>query len=348
MLVLPYVIPLVVFSFGVALCATGGGTNRTVLMLFGLPMILLVVLRGDTGTDTAAYYTAFTGLDSGAWYGSEPLFHVLTQLLWFVEPDPRFVVNGISLLSAATLLWSIGGARHGAWFGGLLIVPGMFYELSMNVLRFGLAASIFLVATNVPPRERPWRYLALTVLGTCTHFSSILLFMLFVAVTNRTRAVPLVLLSVGALVGAVALPGYLGDKADLYTGLAAPNASSGLLFVILQVAMLATVARFRADFAIPRGGFWLCLALTAAFYGVTRMTYAGIRFQLLLTFLMAVVLLRQYRPRTGRMSSTLAACLLVIGLVALAGRFNNMLDEAGRGASPFMPYRMLPSLEAVG
>ncbi|WP_322084620.1 EpsG family protein [Burkholderia sp. BCC1972] len=342
-----YIVPLAIFYFGVALCATYGGTSRAVLLAAALPMIALVVLRGHAGTDTAAYYAAFSGLDAGSGYGSEPLFHALTTLLWSIWPDPRFVVNGISLLIALTLMWALGGARYGAWFGGLLIVPGMFYELSMNVMRFGLAASLFLLATRVPAHERPWRYLAFTVFGTGMHYSSILLFVLFPAATRRGQGPALAFGVLCACVAAVAMPVYLGDKTDLYSGMAAPNASSGLLFVLLQTAMLVTLWRFRADFSVPRTGFWLLAVLEAAFYGLTRVSYAGIRFQLLLTFLMAVVMLRQYRPASGRMSHALAVCLFLIGLVALAGRFNNMLDEAGRGASPFLPYRALPALDAI-
>ncbi|NHB11132.1 EpsG family protein [Burkholderia cepacia] len=342
-----YLAPLAVFYFGVALCATYGGTNRAVLLGFALPMIMLVALRGHSGTDTAAYYTAFSGLDSGAWYGSEPVFHMLTEGLWFVRPDPRFVVNGVSLLIALTMLWALGGARYGAWFGGLLIVPGMFYELTMNVMRFGLAASLFLVATRVPAHERPWRYLAFALLGIGTHYSSILLFVLFPAVTRRGNTLVLAIGAVFGFVAALALPAYLGDKADLYAGMVAPNVSSGLLFVLLQAGMLGAMLRFRADFALSRAGYWLCAGLGIAFYGLTRISYAGIRFQLLLTFLIAVVMLRQYRPLSGRMSHGLAVCLLLIGFAALAGRFNNMLDEAGRGASPFLPYRVLPALETT-
>ncbi|PFH19521.1 EpsG family protein [Burkholderia sp. JKS000303] len=342
-----YLVPLAIFYFGIALCATYGGTSRAVLLAAALPMVALVALRGHAGTDTAAYYAAFSGLETGVGYGSEPIFLALTGLLWSIWPDPRFVVNGISLLIALILLWALGGARYGAWFGGLLIVPGMFYELSMNVMRFGLAAALFLVATRVPAHERPWRYVVFTVLGAGMHYSSVLLFVLFPAVTRRGQGPVLTFGVLCACVAAFAMPAYFGDKTDLYAGMAAPNASSGLLFVLLQTAMLATLWRFRTEFAVPRAGFWLLAGLEAAFYGLTRVSYAGIRFQLLLTFLMAVVMLRQYRPANGRMSQALAVCLFLIGLVALAGRFNNMLDEAGRGASPFLPYRVLPALEAI-
>ncbi|SEK06972.1 EpsG family protein [Paraburkholderia diazotrophica] len=340
-----YLLAILIFYVGVGLSATYGGTARGVLFIFAVPMLLLVCLRGHTGTDTAAYYTAFTDLDRGNGYGSEPVFNLFSRALWWIDPDPRFVVDSISLTAGVLMLWGIGRSRYGAWFGGLLMVPAMFYELTMNVMRFGLASSIFLLATAVPFEKKPARYLLLALLGTGMHFSSALLFILFIPATKRRHMLIVLSLAVIALAVSVLMPEYLSDKTDLYAGMAAPNESSGLMFLTLQASMLFVIVHFRRQFRVPIAGLSLFGALAIACYVLTQVTYAGIRFQLLLMYLMNVVLMRQYAPRNGRMSPRLAACLFVIGLVAMAGRFHNMLDEEGRGASPFLPYRAIPALE---
>jgi hypothetical protein len=239
----------------------------------------------------------------------------------------------------------IGKARYGIWFGGLLLVPAMFFELTMNVMRFGLASSIFLLATAVPFERKPLRYLMFALLGVGMHFSSALMFMFFIPATKRGHGVSVFLLVTVACVLCLLMPDYLIEKTDLYTGMEAPNASSGLLFLALQASMLCLMLFFRRKFAVPAAGLWLCAALAIGFCAMTQISYAGIRFQLLLNYLMIMVLMRQYAPRDGRMSGRLTACLFVIGIAALAGRFHNMLDEEGKGASPFLPYRMIPALE---
>jgi hypothetical protein len=342
-----YLAPLLVFYFGIALCIAYRGTNPLVLSASAIPMVLLVALRGDSGTDTASYYDAFRGLGSGGGYGGEPLFNAYARLLWHIYPDPRFVVNAISLTIACLLVWAIGRSRYGIWFGGLVLVPGMFYELTMNVMRFGLASTIFLMATRVSPQEKPLRYFGFALVGTCIHFSSAALFLLYPAVTRRSLAVVIVCSTVAFIVGGLLIPGYLESKSSLYGDMSAPNASSGLLFLAVQALMLVIMVRFRRDFDIGPVGWVVCAALGLALYGFTQVTYAGIRFQLILIDLMIVMLWRQYAPATGRMSTRLAGWLFVVGLIALAGRAHNMLDEEGYGQSPFLPYRAASWLEQL-
>ncbi|NIE67001.1 EpsG family protein [Burkholderia sp. Ax-1719] len=342
-----YIFPLLCFYLGVALCISYGGTSAIVIAIASIPMVALVVLRGHSGTDTAAYYDAFRALGDGGGYGGEPLFNGYASLLWAIDPNPRFVVNGISLTTCVLLLWTIYTDRYGAWFGGLLLVPAMFYELTMNVMRFGLATSIFLIATRVAPEKRPVRYVVFAMIGTGMHFSSILLFLIFVAVTQRGKTLLIVGFSFIAAVASLLLPAYLGDKAGLYGEMSAPNASSGLMFLILQGMILCAMFLNRRDFEIPKAGWWICGILCMVFYALTQITYAGIRFQLLDVVLLVAVMWRQYRPRTGRVSARMMGWVLLIGMVALAGRMHNMLDEAGRTESPFLPYRFSPALEEM-
>ncbi|RKR31645.1 EpsG family protein [Paraburkholderia sp. BL17N1] len=343
-----YLVPLLIFYFGVALCIAYGGTNPAVVLTCALPMVALAVLRGHSGTDTAAYYQAFTDLGQGNGYGAEPLFNAYAQFLWAIDPDPRFVVNSISMTTALLLLWSISRSRFGIWFGGLVLVPGMFYELTMNVMRFGLASAIFLFATRVSPHQKPLRYFIYALIGTCVHFSSALLFLLFIATTRRGHTLMFVGVAVAVIGGSLLMPDYFADKTSLYTGIAAPNASSGLLFLMIQMLMLGVMIVYRRQFAIPPIGWLICALLAAVLYGMTQVTYAGIRFQLILVNLMLVVLWRQFAPPTGRMQTNLAAWLFLIGLIALAGRIHNMTDEEGHGESPFLPYQMAPAIQELG
>jgi hypothetical protein len=221
-----YIVPILVFYFGVALCISYGGTSKAVLITCSLPLILLACLRGQTGTDTAAYYTVFTGLASSPIdYGGEPLFGMYAERLWALIPDPRFVVNVISLTTASLMIWGISRARYGAWFGGLVMVPALFFELTLNVLRFGVASSIFLIASQVPFQEKPIRYVLLAVLATGMHFSSALLFILFIGVTRRGQIIWVVVSMLLVVGGALLMPGYVAAKSDLYTDMVAPNAS---------------------------------------------------------------------------------------------------------------------------
>jgi len=343
-----YLVPLLIFYFGTALCIAYGGTNPAVILTCALPMVALAVLRGHSGTDTAAYYQSFTDLGQGNGYGAEPLFNAYAQLLWSICPDPRFVVNGISMTTALLLLWSVAHSRFGIWFGGLILVPGMFYELTMNVMRFGLASAIFLVATRIPPHRKPLRYVIYALIGTGMHFSSALLFLLFIATTRRGHTLKLAGVAIIVVGASLLMPDYFADKTSLYTGIAAPNASSGLLFLLIQLLMLGVMIRYRRQFAIPPVGWLICTVLAVALYAMTQVTYAGIRFQLILVNLMLVMLWRQFAPPGGRMRADLAAWLFVVGLIALAGRIHNMTDEEGHGQSPFLPYQVAPSIQELG
>ena len=137
--------------------------------------------------------------------------------------------------------------------------------------------------------------------------------------------------------GALLMPGYMEAKSDLYADMVAPNATSGLLFLLLQLSLIAVIIRWREDFDMPTSGIALCIALAFGTYAMTQVTYAGIRFQLILFYLLIVVLLRQYMPVRKRVAPQLAMWLLVIGLIGFTGRLHNMSDEQGHGSSPFLP-----------
>lgn len=340
-----YIIALLIFYIGIAVCLSHGSTSAAVLVACAVPILLVSTLRGDSGTDTAAYYNLISGFASSPTeYGGEPLFSLYAQSIWFLCREPRIVVNIISATTAVLLLWSIARTRYGAWFGGLVLVPALYYELTFNVLRFGVASSIFLIASRIPFQDRPLRYVLLGTLATGFHFSAALLFILFVGATRRGQAIWVGVAALALAGGALLMPGYMTEKSDLYTEMVAPNPTSGLLFLMLHLSLISVVLCWRDDFKIPTSGLVMCIVLVFATYALTQVTYAGLRFQLILLYLLIVVLLRQYAPVGRRVPARLGMCLLMIGLIGFAGRLHNMIDEEGHGSSPFLPYRLAPTL----
>jgi hypothetical protein len=340
-----YLVPVFVFYLGVIVCILYRRPSRLVVLTCSAMMFFLVILRGHTGTDTAAYYSAFMDLDSGQRYGGEPLFNGIAQMFWWINPDPRFVVNGISALVAIIILNEVGITRNGLLFGGLILVPAMFYELSMNVMRFGLASSVFLLATRVSPEKKPARFFIYALVGTMIHFSSAILFLLYLVTTQRRRAFVSIFVSLIVLIVSLAMPGYFDDKLSLYSGMVAPNATSGLIFFGLQLMLIFIMFSWERDFGISRFSVFVYFGAAIALYLLTQVTYAGIRFQLILLYLLILVMWRNYRPAAGYFKPARVACFFLIGAVALAGRIHNMADEMGQGDSPFLPYKTIPSLE---
>ncbi|MGU7769415.1 EpsG family protein [Burkholderia sp. MR1-5-21] len=302
------------------------------------PAAVIAVLRGSTGTDTAAYLEMIEGI----WTGNvvnvprtlEPGFAWLVRALEWAGHDPHITVAIITLLIVVACVVAFGRTDEDALVFATLIFPLFFYDMAMSGLRYGLAFCLAKIASDAWDRRRRGTSIALAVAGVGMHVSAVLLVVLLQI--RRMRALRYVglVVAIAVVVAATHLQALLA-KIGFYAAFTPPAQMSGtapLALALLALAMGGGLLR-----RVPRTLVFLFLCEIASFL-LSRISYAGLRFQWLVLFAMGcqfVPLLRV--PNVNRRWVTIA--LVVLGAIGFALRLRNMLGEYGIGPSPFLPYR---------
>ncbi|MGU7779764.1 EpsG family protein [Burkholderia sp. PU8-34] len=302
------------------------------------PAAAIALLRGSTGTDTVAYLDIIEGI----WSGNvvkvprtlEPGFVWLVRALEWGGHDPRITVAIITLLIVVACVVAFGRTDEDALVFATLIFPLFFYDMAMNGLRYGLAFCLAKIASDAWDRRRRGASIALAVAGVGMHVSAVLLVVLLQI--RRMRALRYVGLAVAiaVVVAATHLQALLA-KFGVYAAFTPPAQMSGA--APLALALLALAMGGGLLGRVPRTLVFLFVCEIASFL-LSRISYAGLRFQWLVLFAMGcqfVPLLRV--PNVNRRWVTIA--LVVLGAIGFALRLRNMLGEYGIGPSPFLPYR---------
>ena len=320
-------------------------TSLQSLLAF-LPLVIVACLRGDVGTDTYAYLAE---IDlkihdlNRPWGEFEPGFELVIGVLGAVFNNARAVVLVVTFINAGLFYVALkrwGGSRL---VGAALVVPGFFFDYTMNGLRAGMAVQLCVLAYLALESRRPLWGVVLAAAAISVQMTSVvflgLLFvykMPFRMSVRRALALLVVIVGFGALFGALFSERVLA-KAVLYEVSSAPSAVSGLAPVLISVMLLlpflANVKSraFRASLML--------LIFQLGFFQLSSITYAGLRFQLLCLFAQALVVQRELAPQRFT-RPTVVACCCVFFAASLSWEIRNFENERGTGGeSPYLPYQ---------
>lgn len=309
-----------------------------------LPLIFVVCIRGNVGTDTATYITEVSlkldGEDRplGEF---EPGFEFVVGILGGILHNARAVVLMVAAINAILFYVSLkkwGGYRL---IGAAILVPGFFFDYTMNGLRAGMALPLCILAYVSWEDRRAlrgvlWAALAVSVQMTSIVFLGLLLaYKLPFRFSWRGVGFGLLMLAgCGALFATVFSERILA-KVGLYEFAASPSALSGLAPLLIGVVLALPFfddvrsRAFRASLKL--------IALQFVFFELATLTYAGLRFQLLCLFAQALVVQREFAPRRYS-RSVLAACSILFFVLCMSWKMRNFGDEQGIGESPYLPY----------
>jgi hypothetical protein len=317
---------------------------RLIHYVFTLPLIVLSVLRGDVGTDTATYIGSAQYI---IWWGPqrpvdlEPGYVILVRLLACFTGDPRIVVNIISLLAAILFFVMLYVWEDGHCLVSLMLIPVFYFDFTMNGLRMGLAFPLAVIAILFLERKRFALFYILAIVAISIQMTVVLLLPMLIL---ATRGVKLSLRGAlyTILIGLTMFyPTFyffktrIIEKMAAYALFSSPTSLSGLGPLILSC--------FAALFAIwisEKRHRYLGLAfllIQVAFYGVTTFTYAGIRFQQMALF--AQLLSLSYwaiRPITKKQ----LAIIVLFCCVAMGWKTRNFIVTSGE-PSAFLPYHFM-------
>ncbi|MDQ7040907.1 MAG: EpsG family protein [Rhodothermus sp.] len=320
--------------------------HRVRLLALGVIVLLgaLAIFRGAVGTDTFSYEKAV--IDSERMAGIEPGFWLLTALLHSLLQDPVLVIRGVACVFTVLLCWFVWKADDDELFFVMaFVVPVFFYAFSMNVLRMGLASVIFLLALQLDRRQQLQKALLLAFVSILFHYSVVFVILYLWLIDNKLSGKGKVVGIIGIVLFVVLLilfnETYFEIKLKSYVMIEPPGMLSGLSRIILCMVLLAGVVFSSLPPREKHRLFWWTLLFMGMFWGITRISYAGLRLLDLLIFTLAVAIMRSY-GRTGQpVDRIVKASWLLAGLLGAAAMYRNMLQERFWSPSPWLPYHTL-------
>jgi len=307
-----------------------------VLLLGGL-----AIFRGAVGTDTVAYEKLV--FDSERMAGIEPGFWLLISILKGVIPDPVFVIRGLAFIFTILIWWFIWKADDDELFFIMsFIFPLFFYAFSMNVLRMGLASAIFLIALQLDRRDQKHKAILMAFVSVLFHYSMIFT-ILYMWLSNeqivgKYKIYGIFFIIVIVLIFMALNEIYFVIKIQNYAVTEPPGMLSGLSRVILCVILLIGIWFS----SLPRVEVYRLLLWTllfmGIFWGITRISYAGLRMLDLLVFSLSIAIMRSYNRAAKPVDRSVKLSWLLAGLIGAVGVYRNMLQETFWSSSPWLPY----------
>lgn len=328
-----------------------------------LPLILLVVLRGEVGTDTASYINIISQIAAtGAFEGIEYGFTYLVKALHYVVNDPLQVCVLVALITTTVLLVASKSDGRALFVLIVCIVPLFYLDMTMNDLRYGLSFAFAMLATSKFYLHPLYLSIALGVFAVLFHVSALFVFLIAALLADDKlkfirwlKLFTIVLLVVLAQYYLVDIIRYTLDiimpvsldangKYLAYKFLSSPSWYSGLATLFISWSFLYVLhGGKKQDALLTSYQFCVLFSLTLFTFILAKFSYAGLRLQSVLLFTM--LLMMQFKPRlAGVMDAKRKQGLLVIGFLGLLVFVKKLISTQGQGASPFAPWRVNPDI----
>lgn len=333
-----YLLPLVFFyaMYAVGLCISRPGLGAA---LGALPMLTLALLRGQVGVDTPNYVGAVELLrDLGEPIELfEPLFERLLLLLSYLPIPPLAVLAIVSTMTALVLMrswWRLEPAM--ALFSGVFAM--FFVDMTMNGLRYGLAFALVVASACLLVTGRRTGFWLLVGTASMIQISSGLMgLLLFLLHEFRWRAV--IYSGLFGFVVLISFSDYLLLKLLANEVLEKPGALSGLSslgYIGLVLVIWSTDPQARKG---ASGKILTLLLISAMSYGLTQISYAGLRVQLLVAFLANLAFACHLRQQGKKMARNTIIALIVTGMLFGGLRLRNIAQSEEGVEAPFVPYK---------
>lgn len=335
-----YILPFIILFVGTLLAfklRISFKSKRLLFVISVIPASLISVFRGDVGTDTFTYLNYFRELKITDSFKFEPGFEFLSRWIKLVCNDERLSVAVVSLIIIILIVKGFSYSKEQIILFSLLFFPLFFYDMSMNGLRYGLGFS--LVALSIDNLYK-LNYKTATALGFCAitiQYSCVLILIcFFLFKIRKIYLISLIIIFSFLLFFLSFNLNYFYDKQDFYKDAVAPGGTSGLgplfVFLSLVVVYVITFKTYKLNKTLV-----LIVIFELLSYLVTRISYAGLRLQMLYLFTL-ILFIRQELPSLSKRNLFFFS-LFFLGFFSLFLSVKNMNSVIEDDQTPFIPYK---------
>ena len=303
-----------------------------------LPSMAISTFRGNVGTDTGTYLQMVKDIDFNILserndFDIEVGFYLLLKAFLYFFNSPRIVVNSVTLVISIYCFNLFSKSKEKFVTFSLLVFPLFFFDMSMNGLRYGLSFLLAKHASDEYSVNNKFKSAVLLLACISFQLSGVLVFSLL-----RVRNLKLSTLATVlpfAIIFYLIFDERLAYKFIAYTQLESPNILSGSL--PLGVFLACYFNTFLIDRKFIKK-FTLLLILEVGSFVLAKFTYAGLRFQLLVLFVLFCYI-SEISLNNCKRKKVVLFLFFFIGLVGFAGTLKHYVDDVDMPPSPFLPYR---------
>lgn len=313
---------------------------RWIAIVIIVLLSLIAAFRGAVGTDTSVYDRLVTRLES--WSGIEPGFWFFMYIFYVITEDPVLSIRAFAIIFSLVLIFYIYRSDDDELFFLMsFFIPLFFYNFSMNIIRFGLAFSILLLALQEDRRQRYSRALFLAFVSIIFHYAMIfpIFYLWLVQEHNKLNVRKIFWIIVFSLViGLVIILGesYFMIKIMAYARLKEPSLFSGISRILLGLVLLSAVSLSKIPSDQKKRIIFSSLFFMAVFWGIG--IYVTPRLLDMVNLLIPIAMLRVYHRIQKPMDKAFKVALFIAGLGGAMGMYRYMLRESFWTPSPFLPY----------
>jgi hypothetical protein len=309
--------------------------------IFTLPLVLLVVLRGDVGADTPVYIAHAQGIiwwNEDRTIGVEFGYTLLVRFVAMFTTDPHVVVAVMSLLDAVLFFLALYMWENGQCIVSLVLIPLCYFYYTMDILRVGIAFPLAAIAVLRLEKQRYAQFYVLALVSICIQMTAVILLPMLV-LARRGAELPLKKAAYVMVAGALILCSVFYFFADMIAARFVmyaidptldSNRSTGPLIISVICSIVA---------------IWFCerryrylgiifLAIEVTFFKIAQLSIGGNRLQSMALFAQFLALSYCAKRPLNRGQLTVVVLLFCLASSYVA---RNFLEIVGDPAS-FIPY----------
>lgn len=314
---------------------------RTIFLLL-FPALLIVVLRGNVGTDSFFYLGLFEDYqrfgESNAKY--EPGFETLGKTLIFLGASPRLGVALVGLISTLILCKAYSRSKNEMLILAMLVFPTFYYDFGMNGIRYGLSFCLATLGIDALYKKNYKLFALFSLLAVSMQYSSMLIILPFAGSLIKKKYVFIILFLLVAII-AVSPDTFaffmdrVADKKGAYSQIYAPGITSGLAPLGLVLLMYFNFLWFhrKTDYSKL---IHIILLLEILSFVFAKFSYAGLRFQGAYMYCMILYLKNNTRDDLRWRYSV---NLVIISVLSIIIYYKNLTTVVQEEVTPFLPYK---------
>ncbi|ULH06406.1 EpsG family protein [Alcaligenes faecalis] len=322
-------------------------TGKFFFILLFIVLAAASTLRGLVGTDTHSYeHIIEEYINQVGKLNWEPVFGFLFYGFADLTQSPTLTVRLVTLsISVVFFAYFIYASKDEAFVFVIYFLPVFYFSYSMNALRLGMGSVFILHAAHQLARYKYVNFTGLGALAVLSHYSHALsvfyLYLLSRKIAIKWYFLSVILVPLFFLLLFYFKHQYFSEKLNLYLTFSAPSIFSGApkvlsCILLILAGLTSSISReLKIRFAL------LSLAMLFLAYSLVFISYAGLRFLDLISFLIPLAFLNLHTSEKETLTKSSKWLIATASVISLLFLYRSFVNEEHSSISPFLPYKLL-------
>lgn len=308
---------------------------------------IIVVFRGDVGTDTGTYEDIINGISliTLGNQATEIGFNFSVVLLKLTGISSNAIILRLLTAVYMFLLFLIIREAKANFQQIILIffIPATVFVFSMNTLRLGISINLFILALLFFKRNRILFY-SFLFLSISFHVTIVLVMPLFFIFqkNNIRKLLSIFFLLFLAIIFFIIFHQHIGNKLELYSDYSSPNPYSGLSSVLSFMMLIPFIWTYPTNSRYKIFFISVMTMLISISFVIAKFSYAGLRMLQLYVLFSPIIFVYMSNIKYGTQQLKKHSFWLLLFATFIYALFilKNFFDSSGSSYG-FIPYSFI-------